>query len=227
MVEEINLTVNRSMDFYTYKLPFCNVNITLEGSKTEPEPEIQGNLPFTKRVVGNELLDFGEWLSGGQSINGQLNAIRIKNGIISRYSKSVPICHVTGEGLANYTLQIKSNDLMIYMEEYYWNLFWEEPTSTLEISKVKDNFSKDVIRFIDIIWTTTRPQYDEFLGYDKSTDTLYCSHLALNRNCEYYSDRRISSSHLYTAANEVTFDNVYETVIIGASNLIPALKNIE
>lgn len=36
MVEEIDLTVNRSMDSYTYKLPYCNINIELQGNETEP-----------------------------------------------------------------------------------------------------------------------------------------------------------------------------------------------
>ena len=36
MVEEIDLTVNRSMDSYTYKLPYCNINIELQGNETKP-----------------------------------------------------------------------------------------------------------------------------------------------------------------------------------------------
>lgn len=67
MVEEINLTVNRSMDSYTYKLPFCNINISLEGDKTDQDKinanvinviyDTQWNPPLPDRENRNVIID--------------------------------------------------------------------------------------------------------------------------------------------------------------------------
>ena len=227
MVETYNITINRNQDNFIYSTPFFNMNITLEGEKSESQPEIEGNLPFTKRIVGNELLDLGTWTPGGD--NGFYNSlyIRFQNGRITRYSPSVPKCYVEGEGLASQGFKIISSQLDITTTtEYYWNLFWQEPMSTLTITKCTDNWSNTTIRFVDINWTKTRPNYRDYIGYDKSTDTYYGSNLASSRDCEYYSDREISSMFLYTENREITFRYVYVTKIVHASNLIPALKQI-
>lgn len=228
MVEEINITVDRSEDQIVYQLPYQNINIFLEGEKVDPQPEIEGNLPFTKRIVGNELLDLGEWSSGGDS--GFYNSlyIRFLNGRITRYSPSVPKRYVVGEGLASQAFKIISSDLQITTKtEYYWDLFWQEPVSTISVTKCTDDYSHTTIRFVDINWSKTRPNYRGYIGYDKSTDTFYGTNLALSRDCEYYSDREISSMFLYTENEEITFRYIYVTTILHASNLIPALKNIE
>ena len=157
MVEEINLTVNRSMDSYTYRLPYCNINISLEGNKTEPEPEIEGNLPVTKKLVGNEISDIGEW----QDWTGTLSqlSVTVAGDGITKHDTDGKYYHIDANGIGNQKIFFtwwESWYRLEFPNEYYYNLFFNEPASTIELTHIKDWDSFQMVYMIDLTWSTEK-----------------------------------------------------------------------
>ena len=223
MVEEINITVNRSEDQITYQLPYQNINIFLEGEKIDPQPEIEGNLPFTKIQVGNTRVDFGEWQSTTTNIGN--NRIRVTPSYVIRCANDGQTNELHGEGIGNDKIMFKPRTEYIQFEfdEYHYNLAFEGPPSTLTIKTIKDWDSFREVYMTDLTWSTEKTE-QYCLGYDKSTDTLYSSDAIQGRTCEYYS----SKLRAYIAYFETggTLSKASNLILIGASEVIPSLKDI-
>ena len=224
MVEEINLTINRSMDSYTYKLPFCNVNITLEGDKTDPQPEIEGNLPVTKQLIGNEISDMGEWVNATGTLS-QLFITIASDGIL-KHGPDGNYYHLYANGIGNQNLFFIWTMQWYRLEfnEYYYNLFFNEPASTVELISIKDWDSFKLVYMNDLTWSTEKT-HEWCLGYNKSTDTLYSSEIVLHQECEYYSSK--CRAYIGYLNNTGQIINCGYLSVKNASSLIPSLKNVE
>ena len=230
MVERYDLTINRNEDNITYNFPFFDIGITLTGEKTEPTPpEPEGpitTLPFTKKILGTETQDFTNWSFTYDKPYSTILTYGAQDGYIIRSDIHKDHYRQTGEGYYNDNFQIKGNFSIICKNETYYNLILNEPTSTLSFDYGRNNVNGWTdISLINIEWTSTRPSSGYYMGYDKTTDTLYGNGYASTHTCEYYSpDYNID--RIWTNNNEYIIENVWNATVTGASNIIPSLKNI-
>ena len=99
------------------------------------------------------------------------------------------------------------------------------PETNFTLVKARNNRSGwQDINFADIQWTTTKPSNATYLGYDKTTDTLYGSSIAPNTDREYYADIHLD---IYEGIQGFPLiENAWNTTITGASKIIPSLLNI-